>query len=280
MDENGRLHGQFHQTVTATGRLSSSDPNLQNIPIRSELGLEIRKCFVAPPGSLLLSADYSQIELRLLAHMSGDASLVEAFTQGEDIHSNTARRLFGEPVTPDSRRRAKTVNFGILYGMSSYSLSQSLGVTASESKEVIDRYFATYPGIEPFFSSILDEARKTGMVRTISGRIRRIPEVHSSDRRLREYGERMAVNTVLQGSAADLIKKSMVELSGRLDAIPDKGANLLIQVHDELLLEVPSSRVEEMSVLLKDVMEKAFDLKVPLVVSTGWGKNWVDAHPA
>ncbi|MHB1757948.1 MAG: DNA polymerase I [Leptospirillum sp.] len=280
MDENGRLHGQFHQTVTATGRLSSSDPNLQNIPIRSELGLEIRKCFVAAPGSLLLSADYSQIELRLLAHMSGDGSLVEAFTQGEDIHSNTARRLFGEPVTPDSRRRAKTVNFGILYGMSSYSLAQSLGVTASESKEVIDRYFATYPGIEPFFSSILDEARKTGMVRTISGRIRRIPEVLSSDRRLREYGERMAVNTVLQGSAADLIKKSMVDLSRRLDALPDKGANLLIQVHDELLLEVPSSMVEEISVLLKEVMEKAFDLNVPLVVSTGWGKNWVDAHPA
>ena len=280
IDESGRLHGQFHQNVTATGRLSSSDPNLQNIPIRSELGLEIRKCFVSPAGSMLLSADYSQIELRLLAHMSGDSSLVDAFVQGEDIHSNTARRLFGEPVTSDSRRRAKTINFGILYGMSSYSLSQSLGVTASEAKDVIDRYFAAYPGIEPFFSAILDEARKTGMVRTISGRIRRIPEVNSGDRRLREYGERMAVNTVLQGSAADLIKKSMVDLSRRLESFSFRDADLLVQVHDELLLEVTSSRVEEVSSLLKDVMEKAFALKVPLVVSTGWGKNWVEAHPA
>ncbi|MHB1563135.1 MAG: DNA polymerase I [Leptospirillum sp.] len=280
MDESGRLHGQFHQNVTATGRLSSSDPNLQNIPIRSELGLEIRKCFVSPPGYLLLSADYSQIELRLLAHMSGDASLVDAFVQGEDIHSNTARRLFGEPVTPDSRRRAKTINFGILYGMSSYSLSQSLGVTASEAKEVIDRYFSAYPGIQPFFSSILDEVRSTGIVRTISGRIRRIPEVQSRDRRIREYGERMAVNTVLQGSAADLIKKSMVDLSGVLDSFPSGEAGLLVQVHDELLLEVMSSRVEEISLMLKNVMEKALVLKVPLVVSTGWGKNWVEAHPA
>jgi len=280
MDENSRLHGQFHQNVTATGRLSSSDPNLQNIPIRSELGLEIRKCFVSAPGSLLLSADYSQIELRLLAHMSGDASLVDAFAEGEDIHSNTARRLFGEPVTPDSRRRAKTINFGILYGMSSYSLSQSLSVTASEAKDVIDRYFAAYPGIEPFFSAILEEARSTGMVRTISGRIRRIPEVQSRDRRLREYGERMAVNTVLQGSAADLIKKSMVDLSGVLESFPGRDAALLIQVHDELLLEVASSKVEAVSGILRDVMEKAFVLKVPLVVSTGWGKNWVEAHPA
>jgi DNA polymerase-1 len=280
MDENGRLHGQFHQSVTSTGRLSSSDPNLQNIPIRSELGLEIRKCFVSAPGAFLLSADYSQIELRILAHMSGESSLVDAFAEGEDIHSNTARRLFGEPVTPDSRRRAKTINFGILYGMSSYSLSQSLGVTASEAKDVIDRYFAAYPGIEPFFSAILEEARTTGMVRTISGRIRRIPEVQSKDRRLREYGERMAVNTVLQGSAADLIKKSMVDLTGVLESFPGGDAALLIQVHDELLLEVTSSKVEMFSGILKDVMEKAFVLKVPLVVSTGWGKNWVEAHPA
>ncbi len=277
IDPQGRLHGQFHQNVTATGRLSSSDPNLQNIPNRSELGLEIRRCFIAPREMVLLSADYSQIELRLLAHLSGDQALTEAFLLGEDIHANTARRLFGEPVSAENRRRAKTVNFGILYGMSSFSLSQSLGVSAGEAREIIDRYFSAYPGIAPFFAGILSEARETGMVRTLSGRVRRIPEVNSHDKRIREYGERMAVNTVLQGSAADLIKRSMVDLDPLLEPFP--GVALLIQVHDELLLEVPENRIGEVSSLVRKVMEQAFTLNVPLVVSTGWGKNWVEAHP-
>jgi DNA polymerase-1 len=278
-DSSGRLHGQFNQTVAATGRLSSSNPNLQNIPVKSDLGLLIRRCFVAPEGSLLLSADYSQIELRLLAHLSQDPFHLAAFDAGKDIHAQTAEALFGSPVTPENRRRAKTLNFAILYGMSSYSLSQDLGLSQPEAQAVIDRYFKVFEKVGPYFETIRRTALETGRIRTILGRIRPIPEILSNNRKIREYGERMAVNSVLQGSAADLIKKAMVDLDRRLtERLPS--ARLLIQVHDELLLEVGAGDEKTATRFIRESMEGAFVLSVPLVVSIGTGRDWVDAHPA
>ncbi|MHB1286890.1 MAG: DNA polymerase I [Leptospirales bacterium] len=277
-DATGRLHGQFNQTIAATGRLSSSNPNLQNIPARTEVGLEIRRCFVAEEGMRLLSADYSQIELRLLAHFTKDPELLESFARNEDIHARTARLLFGEPVTSETRRKAKTINFGVLYGMSAFSLASDLGVQADEARDFIDRYFGAFPLVGPFFEQILEGARKTGEVRTILGRLRKIPELKAPDRRSREYGERMAINTVLQGSAADLIKKSMVDIAREQeqDGLP---GTLLIQVHDELLFEVPQARLEESGDRIRSLMERAIALEVPLVVQVGSGMNWVEAHP-
>ena len=275
-DGNGRLHGQFNQTIAATGRLSSSNPNLQNIPARNEIGLEIRRCFIAEEGMCLLSADYSQIELRLLAHFTKDPELLESFARNEDIHARTARLLFGDPVTSETRRKAKTINFGVLYGMSAFSLAQDLGVQADEARDFIDRYFGAFPKVGPFFEEILAGARKTGEVRTILGRLRKIPEILAGDRRSREYGERMAINTVLQGSAADLIKRSMVDIARKGDSLPGR---LLIQVHDELLFEVPVSRANEFGEKIRALMEGAMVLEVPLVVQVGHGMNWVEAHP-
>jgi len=275
---DGRLHGQFNQTVAATGRLSSSGPNLQNIPAKTDLGRLIRRCFVAPEGSLLLSADYSQIELRLLAHLSQDPFLLQAFAENQDIHSRTALLLFGEPVTPETRRRAKTFNFGILYGMSSFSLAQDLGIAPAEAQEIIDRYFQVFAHVGPYFDKIRKEAEKAGRISTILGRIRPIPEILSDNRRIREYGERMAVNSVLQGSAADLIKKAMVDLDARLGSLGG-GARLLIQVHDELLLEVPEAELDAVSSVVRDSMEGAVTLSVPLIVRLGTGRDWVEAHP-
>ena len=273
-----RLHGQFNQTVAATGRLSSSGPNLQNIPAKTDLGLLIRRCFVSPEGSVLLSADYSQIELRLLAHLSQDPFLLQAFAEQQDIHSRTALLLFGEPVTPETRRRAKTFNFGILYGMSSYSLSQDLGIEPAEAQEIIDRYFSVFSEVGPYFEKIRKEAEKTGRISTILGRIRPIPEILSDNRRIREYGERMAVNSVLQGSAADLIKKAMVDLDRRLAKMGAR-SRLLIQVHDELLLELPVGEIEAVSAAVRECMEGAVALSVPLTVRLGTGRDWVEAHP-
>ncbi len=278
-EADGRLHGQFNQTVAATGRLSSSRPNLQNIPARTELGLLVRRCFVAPRGGVLLSADYSQIELRLLAHFSGDPFLREAFSRGEDIHARTAALLFGEPVTSESRRRAKTINFGILYGMSAYSLSQDLGVDPGPAQEIIDRYFEVVAGVGPYFDGIREEARRSGRIRTLLGRIRPIPEIRAENKNVREYGERMAVNSVLQGSAADLVKKAMVDLVREIEA-SGLSARLLLQVHDELLLEVPNDQVESVSSLVRKTMEGAIPLSVPLPVSIGLGSDWVEAHPS
>lgn len=275
---DGRLHGQFNQTVAATGRLSSSGPNLQNIPAKTDLGLLIRRCFVAPEGALLLSADYSQIELRLLAHLSQDPYLLQAFAENQDIHSRTALLLFGEPVTPETRRRAKTFNFGILYGMSSFSLAQDLGIVPTEAQEIIDRYFRVFSRVGPYFEQIRKEAEKTGRISTILGRIRPIPEILSDNRRIHEYGERMAVNSVLQGSAADLVKKAMVDLDNRLGRTKG-GVRLLIQVHDELLLEVPKAELETASATVRESMEGAVSLSVPLIVRLGTGRDWVEAHP-
>ncbi|MCI0407214.1 MAG: DNA polymerase, partial [Acidobacteria bacterium] len=266
--ETGRVHTTFNQTVAATGRLSSSDPNLQNIPIRTELGRRIRSAFVAKPGWRLLSADYSQIELRVLAHLSSDPVLIEAFQKGEDIHRSTALRVFGESseLPPaEQRRRSKIINFSIIYGKTAFTLGKEFGVPTRQAQAFIDSYFERYPKVRELLDRIIREARLTGKVRTLFGRIRYIPEIGSRNRVAREAAERVAVNTPVQGTAADLIKKAMVDLSRELRGRPLK-SRLLLQVHDELLLEVPESECEEVSALVRQVMEGVYPMAVPLKV--------------
>ena len=277
--DTGRLHTTFDQTGTATGRLSSANPNLQNIPIRTELGREIRAAFTAAPGRLLLAADYSQIELRLLAHYSKDPLLVEAFRRGDDIHTLTASQVFGVPplmVTADHRRQAKVVNFGIVYGLSAFGLSQNLGIEPSEAKKFIEAYFEKYHGVRKFIDRTLDETRREGRVKTLFGRVRPIPDINSKNFNLRGFAERTAVNTPLQGTAADLIKLAMI----RIDAmIRERGlqSKMTLQVHDELVFDVPESEVDEMRSLVRDQMENVHPaLSVPLMVEVGVGKNWRD----
>jgi DNA polymerase I len=277
--ETGRLHTTFDQTGTATGRLSSANPNLQNIPIRTELGREIRAAFTAARGCLLLAADYSQIELRLLAHYSKDPLLVEAFRRGDDIHTLTASQVFGVPplmVTADHRRQAKVVNFGIVYGLSPFGLSQNLGIETSEAKKYIDAYFEKYYGVRKFIDRTLDETRRDGRVKTLFGRVRPIPDINSKNFNLRGFAERTAVNTPLQGTAADLIKLAMI----RIDTmIRDGGmrSRMTLQVHDELVFEVPEPEVDEMRSLVREQMENVHPaLSVPLMVEIGVGKNWRD----
>jgi DNA polymerase-1 len=274
----GRLHTTFSQTGTATGRLSSANPNLQNIPIRTELGREIRAAFTAEPGHRLLAADYSQIELRLLAHFSQDPLLVEAYGRGEDIHTLTASQIFAVPplmVTPEHRRRAKVVNFGIVYGLSPFGLSQSLGIETGEAKSFIDAYFERYRGVRKFIDRTLEEARREQKVRTLFGRVRPIPDILSKNANLRGFAERTAVNTPLQGTAADLIKLAMIRID---DAIRQRGlrSQMTLQVHDELVFEVPDSEIEEMKSLVREQMEKVHPLEVPLVVEIGTGPSWRD----
>ena len=276
----GRVHTSFNQTVTATGRLSSSDPNLQNIPIRTELGRMIREAFVAEEGYLLLSADYSQIELRILAALSQDEKLLEAFHKGEDIHTRTACEIFGvapQDVTPELRRRAKVVNFGIIYGMSPYGLSQELKIPVEEAAEYIERYFHRYPGVRQYLDHLIAHAEDKGYVTTILGRRRFIPEIFSSNRNTRELGKRYAINTPIQGSAADLIKLAMIRIDRFL---VEKGmkTRMILQVHDELLLEVAEEELEKVKGNVKEMMEGVHPLKVPLVVHVGVGKNWEEAH--
>jgi DNA polymerase I len=275
----GRLHTTFDQTGTATGRLSSANPNLQNIPIRTEVGREIRAAFTAAPGYSLLAADYSQIELRLLAHYSKDPLLVEAFRRGDDIHTLTASQVFGVPplmVTADHRRQAKVVNFGIVYGLSAFGLSQNLGIEPSEAKRFIEAYFEKYRGVRTFIDRTLDETRRDGRVRTLFGRVRPIPDINSKNFNLRGFAERTAVNTPLQGTAADLIKLAMI----RIDAmIRERGlkSKMTLQVHDELVFEVPEDEVDGMRSLVRDQMENVHpSLSVPLMVEIGVGKNWRD----
>ena len=275
----GRLHTTFDQTGTATGRLSSANPNLQNIPIRTEVGREIRAAFTAAPGYLLLAADYSQIELRLLAHYSKDLLLVEAFRRGDDIHTLTASQVFGVPplmVTADHRRQAKVVNFGIVYGLSAFGLSQNLGIEPSEAKKFIEAYFEKYRGVRTFIDRTLDETRREGRVRTLFGRVRPIPDINSKNFNLRGFAERTAVNTPLQGTAADLIKLAMI----RIDAlIRERGlkSKMTLQVHDELVFEVPEDEVDGMRSLVREQMENVHpSLSVPLMVEIGVGKNWRD----
>jgi DNA polymerase-1 len=275
---SGRLHTTFGQTGTATGRLSSANPNLQNIPIRTELGREIRAAFTAEPGHVLLAADYSQIELRLLAHFSSDPLLVEAYRRGDDIHTLTASQVFGVPplmVTPDHRRQAKVVNFGIVYGLSAFGLSQNLGIEPAEAKRFINAYFERYSGVRAFIDRTLDEARREGKVKTLFGRVRPIPDINSKNTNLRGFAERTAVNTPLQGTAADLIKIAMIRIDAAVREQRLK-SRMTLQVHDELVFEVPEAEIEVMRTLVREQMEKVHPLTVPLLVEIGVGTNWRD----
>jgi len=274
----GRLHTTFDQAGTATGRLSSANPNLQNIPVRTELGRGIRAAFIAEPGHVLLTADYSQIELRLLAHFSRDPLLVEAYRRGDDIHTLTASQVFGVPplmVTPDHRRQAKVVNFGIVYGLSAFGLSQQLGIEPGEAKQFITNYFETYKGVRDFREQILEEARRELKVKTLFGRVRPIPDINSKNVNQRGFAERTAVNTPLQGTAADLIKIAMIRIDA---ALRERGlkSRMTLQVHDELVFEVPEGEVEVMKSLVREHMEKVHPLAVPLQVEMGVGANWRD----
>ena len=274
----GRLHTTFYQAGTATGRLSSANPNLQNIPIRTELGRGIRAAFIAEPGHVLLTADYSQIELRLLAHFSRDPLLVEAYRRGDDIHTLTASQVFGVPplmVTPDHRRQAKVVNFGIVYGLSAFGLSQQLGIEPAEAKLFIANYFEKYKGVRAFIDKTLEEARRDLKVKTLFGRIRPIPDINSKNFTQRGFAERTAVNTPLQGTAADLIKVAMIRIDAALRERNLK-SRMTLQVHDELVFEVPEKEVEAMQSLVREHMEKVHALAVPLLVEMEVGPNWRD----
>jgi DNA polymerase I len=274
----GRLHTTFYQAGTATGRLSSANPNLQNIPIRTELGRGIRAAFIAEPGHVLLTADYSQIELRLLAHFSRDPLLVEAYRRGDDIHTLTASQVFGVPplmVTPDHRRQAKVVNFGIVYGLSPFGLSQQLGIEPAEAKQFIANYFEKYKGVRAFIDKTLEEARRDLKVKTLHGRIRPIPDINSKNANQRGFAERTAVNTPLQGTAADLIKVAMIRIDAALQKEGFK-TRMTLQVHDELVIELPPNELDTIKPLVKEQMEKVYPLEVPLVADISVGPNWRD----
>ena len=279
--EDGRVHTSFNEMVTTTGRLSSSDPNLQNIPVRTDFGRQIRTCFVPlDEGEVFVSADYSQIELRLLAHLSGDEHLIASFNSGEDFHASTASRVFGVPmddVTPQMRSRAKAVNFGIVYGQQAYGLSQSLHIPFYEAKEMIDRYFEVHPGVRTYLDDVVAQAHKDGYAVTLFGRRRYIPELKAKNAAQRGFGERTAMNHPMQGTAADIIKLAMRQVQDELVA-RDLGTRLMLQVHDELDLSVPESEVEEVSDLLTSVMESVVELSVPLLVDVSAGVNWAEAH--
>jgi len=276
--ETKRLHTSFSQTGTATGRLSSSDPNLQNIPVRSELGREIRAAFVADKGQILLSADYSQIELRIMAHFSKDPVLVEAFRNGEDIHARTAQEVFGVgPLaqTAEHRRAAKAINFGIIYGLSAFGLAQQLGIPQKEAAQFINAYFTRYKGVKKYLDEVLVDTRKSGMAKTLFGRIRPIPEINSPQMQLRNFAERTALNSPLQGTAADLIKLAMISIDKRLKK-EKLAARMILQVHDELLFELPVKEKGKLEKLVQEEMENVYQLAVPLVVEMGTGPNWRD----
>jgi DNA polymerase-1 len=297
---DGRVHTTFNQAVAATGRLSSSDPNLQNIPIRTQTGREIRRAFIADEGSVLLSADYSQVELRVLAHMSGDESLIETFQRGADIHRATASKMFNIPeadLTAEQRRAAKTINFGVLYGMSAFRLSNELNISTAQAKEWIEAYFSRYPKIQELLDRTLDEARASGKVTTLFGRVRYIPEIHNRSFTVRGNAERMAINAPIQGTAADLLKLAMIALERKLGQSNDRklsqnnerklgqnndpklrsGARMLLTVHDEIVIEAPEAEAADVAGIVKETMENIFPLAVPLAVDAHWGKSWFDA---
>lgn len=278
--ETGRIHTSFNQTATATGRLSSSDPNLQNIPVKGEWGRRMREAFISGEGNVILSADYSQIELRILAHLSGDEDMIDAFRNDEDIHSRVASDLFStrpEKVTPDMRRIAKTVNFGIIYGMTPFGLSQALSISPGEAKTYIENYFKRHSGIKSYMQSVIEEAREKGFVTTMFNRKRFVPEINSKNQTTRSLGERLAVNSPVQGSAADIIKIAMITI---WNAVRDNHlrARMILQVHDELVFELPESEVELVREIVKEKMSSAVTLRVPLRVDAGYGRNWAEAH--
>ncbi|HXY55608.1 MAG TPA: DNA polymerase I [Nitrospirota bacterium] len=278
--KTGRLHTSLNQTVATTGRLSSSEPNLQNIPIRTDLGREIRRAFIAEQGASILSADYSQIELRVLAHMSLDPVLIQTFQEDQDIHTRTASEIFGLPpeeITPEMRRKAKAVNFGIIYGISAFGLAQNIGVSSIEAKRYIDSYFARYPKVREFLDRTIQDAKADGYVTTLLGRRRFIPELSSSTASVRNFGERTAVNTPIQGTAADLIKLAMIHIHRRL-RMERLHSKMILQVHDELVFEVADSEIDRMRKLVREEMEGVLDLAVPIKVDMGVGKNWDEAH--
>jgi DNA polymerase-1 len=277
---DGRVHTTFNQALTSTGRLSSSNPNLQNIPIRTEQGREIRKAFVAESeDSVMMSADYSQIELRVMAHLSGDEHLCAAFREGRDVHAATAAKIFGVPVeevTADQRRMAKTANFGIMYGISAFGLAQRLRVPRSEAKQLIEGYFQSFPSIRSFIDKTLEQARQDGYVATPLGRRRDLPELKSSNFNMRSFGERVALNMPIQGAAADIIKLAMIAVYHKLQAAGVK-SRVLVQVHDELVLEVVNSERAQVEAILKETMENVVKLSVPLLIDMHAGKNWAEA---
>ena len=279
-EKTGRLHTSFNQTVTATGRLSSSDPNLQNIPVRGEWGRRIREGFIADDGCVLVSADYSQVELRILAHISGDAGLADAFKKDIDIHTKTAAELFGTPaeeVTGEMRRVAKIVNFGVIYGMSPYGLSEALGISPKEAGMYIDQYFGNHGGVRDYIKTVIETAKAQGYVTTLLGRKRQIPEINSPNANIRQQSERLAINTPIQGTAADLIKLAMINLWGKIRE-RKLGSRIVLQIHDELLVETPEGELAEVSEIIRYEMENALALSVPLKVDIGHGKNWAEAH--
>ncbi|MTI63676.1 DNA polymerase I [Methylophaga sp.] len=276
----GRVHTSYHQAVTATGRLSSSDPNLQNIPIRSENGRRIREAFVASDGYVLLAADYSQIELRIMAHLSGDKSLLQAFAKGEDIHRHTASEIFGiglDEVSSDQRRSAKAINFGLIYGMSAHGLSKQLGIDRAQAADYMNTYFERYPGVRNYMDNTREQAKKQGYVETIFGRRLYLPEINSSNGMRRQYAERTAINAPMQGSAADIIKRAMIDIHSWLCGV-DTGIRMIMQVHDELVFEVPKDQLDMAKTTIEQFMMNAADLKVPLEVGLGSGDNWEQAH--
>ena len=276
----GRVHTSYHQAVAATGRLSSSDPNLQNIPIRSEEGRRIRRAFIAPKGYKMVAADYSQVELRIMAHLSSDESLLRAFTEGADIHSATAAEVFGvslDEVTKDQRRSAKAINFGLIYGMSAFGLAKQLDVGRAEAQTYIDLYFSRYPGVKQFMDNIRDSARDKGYVETVFGRRLYLPDINARNGQRRQYAERTAINAPMQGTAADIIKRAMIDIDQELQT-GNYDARMIMQVHDELVFEVAESQLDKVSEMVKQKMNQAADLKVPLVVDVGVGDNWEEAH--
>ena len=279
MDPDGRIRTSFQMTVTATGRLSSTEPNLQNIPTRTDLGSEIRRMFIPAEGSVLVDADYSQIELRLLAHISGDEAMQAAFLAGGDFHRETAAKVFRVPpeeVTPEMRRSAKAVNFGIVYGISAFSLSQDIGTSVAEAKAYMEAYFAAFPGVRRYMDDVVAQAKRDGYVETIFHRRRDLPELKSSKFNLRAFGERVALNMPIQGAAADVMKLSMIAVRNRLKA-EGLQARLVLQVHDELIVECPEEEAETAARLLEEEMEQVVSLSVPLTAEAHWGKNWLEA---
>jgi DNA polymerase-1 len=278
--KTGRIHTSYNQTVTATGRLSSSDPNLQNIPIRAEEGSRIRQAFIPEEGWAIVSADYSQIELRILAHLSHDETLVEAFQKDEDIHARTASEIFGVPVdqvTPSMRREAKVINFGIIYGMSAYGLSQQLGSDPKIAQAYIDEYFKKYPKVQTYIENSLEEARQKGYVTTLLHRRRYFPDIQSPTTAIRQASERMAINSPLQGTAADIIKVAMIHIQNRIEEL-GLLIKMVMQVHDELVFEVPEEELQKALPMIQNEMETVMELSVPLKVSIHSGKNWAEVH--
>ena len=278
-ERTGRVHTSYHQAVTATGRLSSSDPNLQNIPIRNEEGRRIRQAFVPRDGFKILAADYSQIELRIMAHLSQDQGLTTAFSEGKDIHRSTAAEIFGLPleqVTAEQRRSAKAINFGLIYGMSAFGLSRQLGIARGEAQKYMDLYFQRYPAVQTFMQDIQQKAKAQGYVETLFGRRLYLPDIHSANAMRRKGAERVAINAPMQGTAADIIKRAMIAIDREIRHDPD--IYMIMQVHDELVFEVRSEKTEEYGQRIKSLMESAAQLCVPLIVDVGVGDNWDEAH--